>query len=363
MLFLRHFCRLICFWYFSTFYLENLPDTREPTPSACVFFFFFLACQFPVCVFNMFCCILTSFFRCSHSAVPALNTRPDSVRLWQLPLKTLENLKWCHSFSRRWISQRYRCLFFPFSAPFYLTSYAEALSPLKSTEHLLRMYLKLLKILSVAILLSLRLPHQEPSVFNGRSQLGIAALTWIHNSGSISRRGGYVTSKGESLRFKNSPSEVSGGGLSENTHTVNTFSLSLPLSYSRHVSHTSKVLPNCESINSIWECVCGDLCVSCCVCVCVCWPFLAQSDASWTDMKLIGQSLANCSVNHFPLWRGFQSTCVWARVSLCVCVCVWCERLCLYFLTTYCIFLCRRCFCGQLAYLHAVPSCCPSPSW
>ena len=155
MLFLRHFCRLICFWYFSTFYLENLPDTREPTPSACVFFFFFLACQFPVCVFNMFCCILTSFFRCSHSAVPALNTRPDSVRLWQLPLKTLENLKWRHSFSRRWISQRYRCLFFPFSAPFYLTSYAEALSPLKSTEHLLRMYLKLLKILSVAILLSL----------------------------------------------------------------------------------------------------------------------------------------------------------------------------------------------------------------
>ena len=58
-----------------------------------------------------------------------------------------------------------------------------------------------------------------------------------------------------------------------------------------------------------------------CVCVCVCWPFLAQSDASWTDMKLIGQSLANCSVNHFPLWRGFQSTRVWARVSLCVCVC------------------------------------------
>lgn len=119
-----------------------------------------------------------------------------------------------------------------------------------------------------------------------------------------------MTSEEETLGLKFPPLRSRGEAFSENTHTVNTFSLSLPLSYSRHVSHTSKALPNCESINSVWECVCGYLCVS----RCVCWPFLAQSNASWTDMKLIAQSLANCSVNHFPLRRGFQSTRVRAHV-------------------------------------------------
>ena len=317
----------------------------------------------------MFCCILTSFFRCSHSAVPALNTRPDSVRLWQLPLKTLENLKWRHSFSRRWISQRYRCLFFPFSAPFYLTSYAEALSPLKSTEHLLRMYLKLLKILSVAILLSLvcvspiRSQVYLMGEVNWGSQLwpGFTIAGLFHGEEGMWR----LKEKVFGLKIPLLRSLGGGGGLSENTHTVNTFSLSLPLSYSRHVSHTSKVLPNCESINSIWECVCGDLCVSCCVCVCVCvgrsWPSLMLVGLTWSWLDSHWQ----IAVSTISLCDGaFKAlACEHVCLCVCVCVCVWCERLCLYFLTTYCIFLCRRCFCGQLAYLHAVPSCCPSPSW
>lgn len=91
------------------------------------------------------------------------------------------------------------------------------------------------------------------------------------------------------------------------------FSLSLLYWPPRSVSHTGA--QQCLTVNQLTVCMCVD--------ICVCRACLALSLASWTDMKLIAQPLANCNVNHFPsvtVFSKIKNKNVCEHVSTCVTV-------------------------------------------